>query len=81
MKDIGCAPEPRAKLKNSMAAMMYGFSVSSCISAVSEPRGPGLGTLPFDPERLRSMATDARFSSVRVHDVGEPANVYYEIRV
>lgn len=82
VKDIRCAAEPRDNLRNPMAAMMYGFSVSSCMSsALSEPGGAGLGTLGLDPERLRSMATDAGFSSVRVHDVGEPANLYYEIRV
>ncbi len=81
VKDIRCASNPRDNLRNPMAAMMYGFSVSSCMSsALSEPDGAGLGTLGLDPERLRTMAEEAGFSTVRLHDVGEPANLYYEIR-
>jgi 2-polyprenyl-3-methyl-5-hydroxy-6-metoxy-1,4-benzoquinol methylase len=81
VKDIRCTPEPRDNLANPMAAMMYGFSVTSCMSsALSEAGGAGLGTLGLDPERLRAMALAADFSSVRVHDVGEPANLYYEVR-
>jgi len=81
VKDIRCAPVARDNLKNPLAAMMYGFSISSCMSsALSEPGGAGLGTLGLDPERLRAMATEAGFSSFEVHDFGEPANLYYEIR-
>lgn len=81
VKDIRCASSPRDNLSNPMAAMMYGFSVASCMSsAMSEPGGAGLGTLGLDPDRLAAMARDAGFGSFRVHDVGEPANLYYEIR-
>ena len=81
VKDIRCAPNPRDNLSNPMAAMMYGFSVTSCMSsALSEPGGAGLGTLGLDAERLRTMSAAAGFSTMHVHDVGEPANLYYEIR-
>ena len=81
VKDIRCTPEPRDNLKNPLAAMMYGFSIASCMSsALSEPGGAGLGTLGLHPERLERMATEAGFSSFRMHDFGEPANLYYEIR-
>jgi 2-polyprenyl-3-methyl-5-hydroxy-6-metoxy-1,4-benzoquinol methylase len=81
VKDIRCAPQPRDNLKNPMAAMMYGFSIVSCMSsATSEPDGAGLGTLGLHPELLRELAADAGFHQFRQHDFDEPANLYYEIR-
>ena len=80
-KDIRCAEEPRDNLHNPMAAMMWGFSVASCMaSALSEPGGAGLGTLGLPPERLERYAADAGFHRFRVIDVEDPANLYYEIR-
>jgi 2-polyprenyl-3-methyl-5-hydroxy-6-metoxy-1,4-benzoquinol methylase len=82
VKDIRCTPEPRDNLKNPVAAMLYGFSVASCMSsAMSEPGGAGLGTLGLDPDRLSRMTAAAGFGTCRLHDFGEPANLYYEIRV
>jgi hypothetical protein len=64
-----------------MAAMMYGFSVASCMaSALSEPDGAGLGTLGLPPELLERYAAEAGFHRFRVIDVEDPANLYYEIR-
>ena len=81
VKDIRCAPNPRDNLKNPMAAMMYSASITSCMSsALSEPGGAGLGTLGLDPERLERMATEAGFTSFRMWDFGDPANLYYEVR-
>ncbi len=81
VKDIRCAPAPRDNLRNPMAAMMYGFSITSCMSsAMSEPGGAGLGTMGLHPELLATLARDAGFTSVRVHDFDEPANLYYEVR-
>jgi SAM-dependent methyltransferase len=80
-KDIRCVEEPRDNLANPMAAMMWGFSVASCMaSALSEPGGAGLGTLGLPPERLERSAADAGFHRFRVIDVEDPANLYYEIR-
>lgn len=62
-------------------AMMYGFSVLSCMSsALSEPDGAGLGTLGFHEEKAREMAKAAGFSRFAVHDFDNPVNLYYEIR-
>jgi 2-polyprenyl-3-methyl-5-hydroxy-6-metoxy-1,4-benzoquinol methylase len=81
VKDIRCAPSARENLKNPMAAMMYGFSVTSCMSsAMSEPGGLGLGTLGLDPDLLAEFATDAGFTRFRMLDFDEPANLYYEVR-
>jgi 2-polyprenyl-3-methyl-5-hydroxy-6-metoxy-1,4-benzoquinol methylase len=80
-KDIRCAEHPRDNLHNPMAAMMYGFSVASCMaSALSEPDGEGLGTLGLPPQLLERYAAEAGFHRFRVIDVEDPANLYYEIR-
>ncbi len=81
VKDIRCAPDPRDNLKNPMAAMMYGFSIVSCMSsALSEPGGAGLGTLGLHPELLAELTTGAGFTRFRLLDFDEPANLYYEVR-
>jgi SAM-dependent methyltransferase len=81
IKDIRCAPSARDNLVNPMAAMMYGFSITSCISsALSEPDGAGLGTLGLHPELVEEMSRTAGFSRFTVHDFDEPANLYYEVR-
>jgi len=81
VKDIRCAPRPRDNLKNPMAAMMYGFSITSCMSsATSVPGGAGLGTLGLHPELLEALTAEAGFTRFAVHDFDEPANLYYEVR-
>lgn len=68
-------------LKNPLLAMMYGTSVATCMSsALSEPGGAGLGTLGLHRELAERMVTAAGFRTFRVHDVGDPANLYYEVR-
>lgn len=82
VKEIRCAPRARDNLRNPVAAMLYGFSVVSCMSsALSEPGGAGLGTLGLHPELLGQMCREAGFGQVRQHDFGEPANLYYEVRI
>jgi SAM-dependent methyltransferase len=81
VKDIRSAATARENRKNPMAAMLYGFSISSCMSsAMSEPGGLGLGTLGLPPDLLAEFATDAGFKRFRVLDFDEPSNLYYEIR-
>ena len=81
IKEIRSHPEFEKNLRNPMLAMMYGFSVSSCMSsALSEPDGMGLGTLGLHPERARSMTQEAGFSRFLQHDFEDPANLYYEVR-
>jgi hypothetical protein len=45
-----------------------------------EPGGSALGTVGLPADRLEAMARAAGFSEFRVHDVEDPANLYYEIR-
>jgi SAM-dependent methyltransferase len=67
--------------KNPMAALMYGFSVLSCMSsALSEPGGAGLGTLGLHEELCREMAEAAGFTRFRRCDLEHPMNAYYEVR-
>ena len=67
--------------KNPMAALMYGFSVLSCMSSgLSEPDGAGLGTLGMSESKVRDIATRAGFSQVRRLAIEHPTNAFYEIR-
>lgn len=79
--------DPRAgetwqdNLKLPVPAMFYGSSVTACLpSGLSEPGGAGLGMLGLPPSLLERMCRDAGFSRFRVHDFGDPANLYYEVR-
>jgi 2-polyprenyl-3-methyl-5-hydroxy-6-metoxy-1,4-benzoquinol methylase len=67
--------------ENPMVAMMYGFSVLSCMSsALSEPDGEGLGTLGFHEAVARDITSKAGFTRFTAHDFGNPLNSYYEVR-
>lgn len=82
IKDIRCAPNAKDNCTNPVAAMMYGFSIASCMSsALSEPDGAGLGTLGLHPKLLAQLCHQAGFSQFQIHDFEEPANLYYEVRV
>jgi 2-polyprenyl-3-methyl-5-hydroxy-6-metoxy-1,4-benzoquinol methylase len=80
--DINEAPTYEENVENNpMTAMMYGFSVLSCMSsATSEPDGEGLGTLGFPEPKAREMTKAAGFSHFKTHDFGNPLNMYYELR-
>ncbi len=81
VKDIRSKPSFQENLRNPMLAMMYGFSLFSCMaSAMSEPGGAGLGTLGFNPEVAESMSRAAGFTRFRMLDFKDPGNLYYEIR-
>jgi SAM-dependent methyltransferase len=80
--DINARPTFEENLSdNPMAAMMYGFSVLSCMSsALSHPEGAGLGTLGFSEPVARQMAAEAGFTRFQRHDFDNPVNAYYEVR-
>jgi ubiquinone/menaquinone biosynthesis C-methylase UbiE len=81
IKDIRSAPTWQENQRNPMLAMLYGTSVSACMSsAMSQPGGAGLGTLGFGPEVAERMCRDAAFTRFRMHDFEDPANLYYEVR-
>jgi 2-polyprenyl-3-methyl-5-hydroxy-6-metoxy-1,4-benzoquinol methylase len=80
--DINAKPTFEENLeRNPMAAMMYGFSVLTCMSsALSHPEGAGLGTLGFTEPVAREMAATAGFTRFTRHDFDNPVNAYYEVR-
>lgn len=80
--DINAKPSFEDNLaENPMVAMMYGFSVVSCMSSsLSQPGGAGLGTLGFSEPVARQMITAAGFTRFQRHDFGNPINAYYEVR-
>lgn len=81
IKDIRSSATWPDNLRNPVLAMMYGISVAGCMSsALSEPGGAGLGTLGFHPQLAENMCRQAGFSRFTVHDVDDPANLYYEVR-
>lgn len=81
VKEIRSSGDWARDRRNPMLAMMYGFSVQTCMSsALSEPGGTGLGTLGLPPDAARAMSEDAGFSRFQIHDFEDPANLYYEIR-
>jgi SAM-dependent methyltransferase len=81
IKDVRSAPTWEQNRRNPMLAMMYGFSVATCMSsALSEPGGAGLGTLGFGSQVAEAMTRDAGFTRFEVHDFDDPANLYYEVR-
>lgn len=81
IKDIRSSPRFEDNLRNPMLALLYGFSVSACMSsALSEPDGLGLGTLGFNPAVAERMVREGGFTRFRMHDFDDPANLYYEVR-
>lgn len=81
VKEIRCTGDFERDRRNPLLALLYGYSVASCLqSALSEADGFGLGTVGLHGDRLTEMATAAGFGSVTQHDLGEPNNLYYDIR-
>ena len=81
IKEIRGHPSFADNVRNPLAAMMYASSVASCMSsALSEPDGAGLGTLGLHRELCETMTRDAGFDRFTVHDLDDPANLYYEVR-
>jgi 2-polyprenyl-3-methyl-5-hydroxy-6-metoxy-1,4-benzoquinol methylase len=81
IKDIRSSSAWQDNLRNPVLAMMYGLSVTSCMSSgLSEPGGAGLGTLGLHPELAERMCREAGFSRFALHDVDDPVNLYYEVR-
>jgi SAM-dependent methyltransferase len=81
VKDIRSSGSWETDRQNPLLAMIYGFSITSCMSsAMSEPGGAGLGTLGFSTAVAQRMAHEAGFSRFTVHDFEDPGNLYYEVR-
>jgi 2-polyprenyl-3-methyl-5-hydroxy-6-metoxy-1,4-benzoquinol methylase len=81
--DIESSEDFADNLSNPAAAMMYGFSVMTCLpSAASTPDGLALGTCGLPEPRMRELVTAAGFTRFqRVPGLEHPFNAYYEARV
>ena len=81
IKDIRSGPAWQDNLRNPVLALMYGLSVTSCLSSgLSEPGGAGLGTLGLHPGLAEQTCRKAGFSRFARHDFDDPVNLYYEVR-
>ncbi len=79
IKDIRAGSAWADNMRNPVLAMLCGTSVVACMSSfLSEPGGRG--TLGFHPELAEQMCKEAGFSTFTVHDFGDPANLYYEVK-
>lgn len=81
IKDIKSSSDFDANRRNPVLALQYGFSLSSCLpSGMSTDDGLGLGTLGFNPDVAQRMCADAGLETFRTHDVGDPTNLYHEVK-
>lgn len=81
VKEIRSTGDFAKDRKNPVHAMMYGSSLSACLaSGTSTPDGLGYGTLGLHPAALEELCAAAGFGSVALHDIGDPVNLYYEVR-
>lgn len=81
IKDIKAGSTFEENDRNPVRALMYGYSVSSCLpSALSEPGGLGLGTLGLDPDTLADLVSAAGFAHPRILEADDPTHYYYEVR-
>ncbi len=81
IKEIRTSGDFAIDRKNPLLAMMYATSVMTCMSsALSEPGGAGLGTLGLPMTAVEDLVGSVGFAEVTAHDIGDPANIYYEVR-
>lgn len=80
IKEIKCGPTYESNQRNPLQALMYGYSVSSCLaSATVTEDGMGLGTLGLDPETLEEMVRGAGFTQFEMIDTPDPVHYYYRV--
>lgn len=82
IKDIRCSGDFETDRRNPMLALMYAFSITSCLqSARSEPDGLGLGTMGLHPGKVDEIVSAAGFELTATHSFDEdPTNFYYDVR-
>lgn len=81
IKDIKSSPDFEANRRNPVLALQYGYSLTSCLpSGMSSEDGLGLGTLGFNPQVAEAMCAAAGLTSFKTHDIGDPTNLYHEVR-
>lgn len=63
-----------------VATLMYGFSLTYCMTTSLANGGEGLGTLGLPESKVRELCLEAGFSSVRRLPLENAFNTLYEIR-
>ena len=76
--EINCSAEPTENV-GPIAALLYGFSLLYCMTTSLAEGGEGLGTLGLPEPRLRELASEAGFTSVRRVEMDNPFNSLYEL--
>ena len=81
IKEIKSAGSFEKNQRNPMLALMYGFSIASCLqSAMSSPDGLGYGTLGLHTAELTELVRSVGFDQITTHDLGDSTNLYHEVR-
>lgn len=65
---------------NPMGAMLYGWSLTYCMTTSLGMGGKGLGTCGLPEGVLRRLATEAGFSTMEVVPFDNPFNIVYHLR-
>jgi hypothetical protein len=82
VKEMRCGPTYESNRNNPVQALMYGYSVSSCLaSATVTEDGLGLGALGLDPDTLASLVADAGFTTFEQLETPDPTHTYYRVAV
>jgi 2-polyprenyl-3-methyl-5-hydroxy-6-metoxy-1,4-benzoquinol methylase len=76
--DINCSDKTTDNV-GPIASLLYGFSLLYCMTTSLAEGGEGLGTLGLPESVLRSLASEAGFSSVRRIEMDNPFNSLYEV--
>jgi SAM-dependent methyltransferase len=63
-----------------VSALLYGVSVLFCMTQSLAAHGEGLGAFGLPETRLRELATEAGFGSLRQAPIQDPLNSLYELR-
>lgn len=80
IKEMRCGPSYESNRRNPMLALMYGWSVSSCLaSSTVTADGFGLGTLGLDPDTLGDLVSAAGFTNIEQLETPDPVHYYYRV--
>lgn len=78
--DINCSDKLQENA-GPLGALFHGFSVLYCMTTSLSRGGAGLGTVGLPESKLKELATQAGFASVRRVPLENPFNNLYEVTV
>jgi SAM-dependent methyltransferase len=78
--DINCSDKLEENA-GPLGALFHGFSVLYCMTTSLSRGGAGLGTVGLPESKLKELATEAKFASVRRVPLENPFNNLYELTV